>query len=257
MTTPAIEIKNLRFAYKDKPILKGIDLSILPGQIIGYIGPNGAGKSTTVKIMLGLLSGFEGEVRIMGQDVRKDPVDVKRLVGYVPENAELYDVLTPMEFLSFVGKLHDLPDEVIEERATRMLTYFGLKDRLNERMDAYSKGMKQKVLLASGLIHNPQILFLDEPLSGLDANAVILVKEIISRLAAEGKTIFYCSHMMDIVEKVSDRIIIISEGSIIADGAFEELRQEHGGTLERIFSQLTGKDDMEDNAAGFLESFKV
>lgn len=240
---PIIKISNLRKSYGSKQVLKGIDLDIYPGQVIGYIGPNGAGKSTTVKILTGLISDYEGEVLVNDIDIQKDPLAIKSQIGYVPENAELYDVLTPMEYLDFVGKLYGMEDTLIEQRTLQLLTAFGLEGQANNRMDTFSKGMRQKVLLISGIIHNPQIIILDEPLSGLDANAVIIVKELISLLAKEGKTIFYCSHMMDIVEKVSDRIMLIAEGSIIADGTFEQLKTNQSDTLEQIFAKLTGKEN--------------
>lgn len=235
VSKPIIRISNLRKSYGSKEILKGINLDIYPGQVIGYIGPNGAGKSTTVKILTGLINDFEGEVFINDIDIKEDPLTVKSQIGYVPENAELYDVLTPMEYLDFVGKLYGMEDTLIQQRAQQLLKAFGLEENLNNRMDTFSKGMRQKVLLISGIIHNPQIIILDEPLSGLDANAVIIVKELISLLAKEGKTIFYCSHMMDVVEKVSDRIMLISEGNIIADGSFEQLKTNQSDTLEQIF----------------------
>jgi len=240
-----ISIKNLQKSYGSKQVLKGIDLEIQPGQVIGYIGPNGAGKSTTVKILTGLIPDFEGEVSIFGQQLNNSVgiTEVKRRIGYVPENAEIYEVLTPMEYLDFVGKLYGMEEAEIRNKAFKLLSAFGIGDKGDERMDTFSKGMRQKVLLISGLIHNPDILILDEPLSGLDANAVILVKEMISMLAREGKTIFYCSHMMDVVEKVSDRILLISNGEIIANGTFDELKTYHGETLEKIFSKLTSSDN--------------
>lgn len=234
-----IRIVDLKKSYGEKEILKGINLDIFPGQVIGYIGPNGAGKSTTVKILTGLIEDFTGTVEINGINIQKDPLAVKALLGYVPENAELYDVLTPMEYLDFVGKLYGMEDKVIQERSLKLLAAFGLESNVNNRMDTFSKGMRQKVLLISGIIHNPQIIVLDEPLSGLDANAVIFVKELISLLAKEGKTIFYCSHMMDVVEKVSDRILLINQGSIIADGTIEELKTDPNESLEHIFAKLT------------------
>jgi len=240
---PLIRISQLEKWYGSKHILKGIDLDIYPGQIIGYIGPNGAGKSTTVKILCGLVGDFKGEVTVDGIDLRQDPLAVKARIGYVPENAELYDVLTPMEYLDFIGKLYGMQEQTIRARAERLLASFGLGDHKDKRMDTFSKGMRQKVLLISGIIHNPSIIVLDEPLSGLDANAVITVKELISLLAREGKTIFYCSHMMDVVEKISDRILLINQGSIVADGTFESLKNEHGDTLERIFARLTGSEN--------------
>ncbi|WP_293888818.1 MULTISPECIES: ABC transporter ATP-binding protein [unclassified Sphingobacterium] len=236
---PLIRIVDLKKSYGTKEILKGINLDIFPGQVIGYIGPNGAGKSTTVKILTGLIEDFTGTVEINGINIQEDPLAVKTLLGYVPENAELYEVLTPIEYLDFVGKLYGMESNIILERSLKLLAAFGLESNANNRMDTFSKGMRQKVLLISGIIHNPQIIVLDEPLSGLDANAVIFVKELISLLAKEGKTIFYCSHMMDVVEKVSDRILLINQGSIIADGTIEELKTEANESLEHIFAKLT------------------
>ena len=168
--------------------------------------------------------------------------------------AELYDLLTPMEYLDFVGKLYNMPDEEIKERAESMLHTFGLSANINQRMDSFSKGMRQKVLLTSGLLHNPDIVILDEPLSGLDANAVIMVKDLIQVLKQEGKTIFYCSHMMDVVEKVSDRIVLIDKGQILADGTIDQLRNNTTDSLEQIFAKLTG-GHAERNAGAFASVF--
>lgn len=241
--TPLIQIRNLSKSYGSKVALKNLSLDIYPGQVIGYIGPNGAGKSTTVKILTGLIPEFNGEVLVDGISMQHDPQEIKKRIGYVPENAELYEVLTPMEYLDFVGKLYGMEEDALTTRAMKMLSAFGLANNINDRMDTFSKGMRQKVLLISGIIHNPQIIILDEPLSGLDANAVIMIKELIMRLSKEGKTIFYCSHMMDVVEKVSDRILLINKGEIIADGTFESLKQNHADTLERVFAKLTGRTD--------------
>jgi ABC-2 type transport system ATP-binding protein len=246
---PVISIKHLFKSYGAKPVLKDINLDAYPGQVIGYIGPNGAGKSTTVKILCGLLTDYEGEVRIKGFDLKTQTLEVKKRIGYVPEMAELYDVLTPMEYLSFTGSLYGLDEAVCRERIIRMMHAFGLSANVDQRMDSFSKGMRQKVLISSGLLHNPDIIILDEPLSGLDANSVIIIKDVISRLAKEGKTIFYCSHMMDVVEKVSDRIILIDEGRVVADGTFEELKQLRGNTsLEQIFSSLTARESLSNPA---------
>lgn len=236
---PIITIRNLKKQYGDKEVLKGINLDIYPGQIIGYIGPNGAGKSTTVKILTGIIQDYSGEVMVFGKALRDNVLEVKSKIGYIPELAELYDLLTPREYLTFVGKLYKLSDEIIEERSRKMLDSFGLLDNLDQRMDSFSKGMRQKVLITSGLLHNPAIVIMDEPLSGLDANAVILIKELLQAMKQEGKTIFYCSHMMDVVEKVSDRIILINNGAIIADGTIEELKQGGTDSLEQIFARLT------------------
>ena len=240
---PIISITNLYKNYGSKEVLKGINLDIYPGQIIGYIGPNGAGKSTTVKILCGLINDYEGKVLVKGIDIKEDPLRVKSITGYVPELAELYEVLTPAEFLGFIGQLYDMPEALIQERIYGIMNAFGMEGNIHQRMDSFSKGMKQKVLIASGIMHDPEIIILDEPLSGLDANSVIIVKELISNLAKEGKTIFYCSHMMDIVEKVSDRIVLINQGRVIANGSIEELKQERGNnSLEKIFSELTATE---------------
>jgi ABC-2 type transport system ATP-binding protein len=253
---PAVRIRNLNQWYGAQHVLKDISLDIAPGQIIGYIGPNGAGKSTTVKILCGLLTEFSGEVFLHGMDVRTHPLEVKALIGYVPELAELYEVLTPAEFFALAGALYGLPTPVIEDRSTRMMEAFGLPDHLHQRMDAFSKGMKQKVLLISALLHNPEILILDEPLSGLDANSVILVKELIEKLAASGKTIFYCSHMMDVVEKVSHRIVLIDKGVVVADGSLEDLRKSsHKDSLEAIFADLTGDGSAEDASLRVMNAY--
>lgn len=253
--TPLIEIRNLSKSYGEKWVLKKLNLDIYPGQVIGYIGPNGAGKSTTVKILTGLIPGFSGEVLIGGMNMKDNPQEIKKLIGYVPENAEIYDVLTPAEYLDFIGKLYGMEEALLQERSRKLLQAFGLGSVLGDRMDTFSKGMKQKVLLIAGIIHDPKIIILDEPLSGLDANAVIMVKELILRLAKDGKTIFYCSHMMDVVEKVSDRILLINKGEIIADGTFESLKQNHGDTLERVFSKLTGREDQASEADAIINAF--
>lgn len=250
-----IEVSNLYKSFGHNQVLKGINIEVTAGQIIGYIGPNGAGKSTTVKILCGLDGQFEGQVTVNGIDIKKDPIAVKRIIGYVPEVAEMYDVLTPLEFLKMIGQLHGLEANVIAKKSKEMLNHFGLSNHWNNRMNTFSKGMRQKVLIISGLIHNPKIIFLDEPLTGLDANTVIMVKEIISKLAEEGKTIFYSSHMMDIVEKVSNRILLINNGKIVANGTFDSLREEHGDSLENVFAKLTGDQDHTSMASNFLESF--
>jgi ABC-2 type transport system ATP-binding protein len=252
---PIIQIRNLSKSYGSKLVLKNLSLDIYPGQVIGYIGPNGAGKSTTVKILTGLIPEFSGEVLVDGISMQDNPQEIKKRIGYVPENAELYEVLTPMEYLDFIGKLYGLDEDLLQTRAQKLLTAFGLGNNINDRMDTFSKGMRQKVLLISGIIHNPQIIILDEPLSGLDANAVIMVKELITRLSQEGKTIFYCSHVMDVVEKVSDRILLINKGDIIADGTFESLKQDHSDTLERVFAHLTGRTESASETDAIINAF--
>lgn len=250
---PVIAISGLWMNYTDRMVLRGIDLKVYRGQIIGYIGPNGAGKSTTVKIMLGLVEGYNGKVEIFGRDIADGDVSYKKRIGYVPEVAELYDSLTAREYLTFVGELYGMERSDVDYKAGKLMDLLGLEKAYDSRIATFSKGMKQKVLLISSMLHDPDILFLDEPLSGLDANSVMVVKEIFASLAARGKTIFYSSHIMDVVEKISSRIVLIDGGDIVADGSFAEL-QEKGreGSLEDIFNQLTGFDKYRDIAGEFV-----
>jgi len=252
---PMITIRHLNKMYGDNTVLKDINLDVYPGQIIGYIGPNGAGKSTTVKILTGIIQEYLGEVTVAGKILRDNVMEIKKMIGYIPELAEIYDLLTPREYLTFVGKLYHLSDDVIEERSRKMLDSLGLLGNIDQRMDSFSKGMKQKILLTSGLLHNPSIIILDEPLSGLDANAVIMVKELLQVMKQEGKTIFYCSHMMDVVEKVSDRIVLINKGSIIANAPINELRQDPNESLEQIFAKLTSDGSQSQKADEFASAF--
>jgi len=257
MSAGGIEIRGLTKRYGSRTVIDGIDLVVEAGGVQGYIGPNGAGKSTTVKILCGLTPSYEGEVRVAGLDPRADPLAVKRVIGYVPENAALFEHLTVAEFLLLVGRLHGLDDELVKRRATSCLEVFELEDRLASRIQTLSKGMRQKVLLTSALLHDPAILFLDEPLSGLDVHATILFKEVIRELVRAGKTVFYCSHSMDVVERVCDRIAILDGGRIVAEGTFEELQAKRGGgSLEQIFSRLTGPGDQVEEARRLVASLQ-
>lgn len=248
-----ISIKNLRMSYGSNYVLDGINLEIPRGQIIGYIGTNGAGKSTTIKIMLGILEGYEGTVEVLGQDISNGSVEYKKKIGYVPELADIYENLTAFEYISFLGGVYELKQEKLIEKAEKLMKLFGIQGAIYSRISSYSKGMKQKFLIICSLIHNPDILFFDEPLSGLDANSVMIFKEVMSSLAKEGKTIFYSSHIMDVVEKVSDRIVLINNGKIAADGSFEELKNsKNENSLEEIFNQLTGFNEHENIAKEFV-----
>lgn len=252
-----VEIRNLQKKYGQKQVLYGINLEISSGQIIGYIGPNGAGKSTTIKILCGLIDEFEGEVTIFGKDLRTQKLDIKRQVGFIPENAVLYESLTPMEFMEFIGEMRNLNPEQTHIKAEALMKIFDMQPHLNQRISTFSKGMRQKVLICSSLLHNPDLIFMDEPLSGLDANSVIMVKEMLIHLGREGKTIFYSSHLMDVVEKISDRIILIDQGKVIADGSFDELNNtSHDENLEKIFTRLTGNTNHGDKAEEFINAFE-
>ncbi|WP_407690661.1 ABC transporter ATP-binding protein [Salinibacillus xinjiangensis] len=248
-----LSLEGLGKSYGAKRVLDGIDLNVYKGQIIGYIGPNGAGKSTTVKIMLGLEQSYSGRVKIFGRDISDGNVEYKQRIGYVPEIAELYDNLTAHEYLTFIGELYGLDFDVANQKAIRLMKIFGLEEAYHSRISSFSKGMKQKTLIISSLLHNPDLLFLDEPIGGLDANSVMVFKEVLAQLAAQGKTIFYSSHIMDVVEKISNRIILLNGGQIVADGSFEDLQAHNQeGTLEEIFNQLTGFDEHKGLAEEFV-----
>lgn len=248
-----VSIKDLTMSYARNQVLRGINLEVYKGQIIGYIGPNGAGKSTTVKILLGLVDGFNGVVKVFGEDITSGRVEYKKKIGYVPETAEVYDTLTAHEYLTFIGELYGLDFAAVDHKAKKLMALFGIEDVYHSRISAYSKGMKQKLLIISSLLHNPDILFFDEPLNGLDANSVMVFKEIMIELAALGKTIFYSSHIMDVVEKISSRIVLINGGRIVADGTFNELQEKCSeGSLEDIFNQLTGFNKHKEIADEFI-----
>jgi ABC-2 type transport system ATP-binding protein len=252
-----VQIENLVKKYQEKEVLRGINLEINAGQIIGYIGPNGAGKSTTVKILCGLITDFEGEINIFGKNLRTQTLEIKRQVGYIPENAALYEALTPMEFMEFVGAMRGLENEITRTKGEALMSIFEMKPNLHQRINTFSKGMRQKVMICSALLHNPDLIFMDEPLSGLDANSVIMVKEMLIHLAHEGKTVFYSSHIMDVVEKISDRIILIDQGSVIADGSFDELSKcSNDENLEKMFTRLTGNTNHSEKAEAFIHAFE-
>lgn len=254
---PVLTIKDLKKRYGSEEILKGISLEIYRGQVIGYIGPNGAGKSTTIKILMGMVGGYSGEIKIFGEDISNGSVEYKRKIGYVPETVEIFENLTAYEYLTFIGEVYGLSLIQVNSKAKKLMTLLGIEDVYHSRISSYSKGMKQKLLIISSMIHNPDILFLDEPLSGLDANSVMIVKEILAELAAMGKTIFYSSHIMDVVEKISNRIILLNEGQIVADGSFAELKeQSRKGSLEQIFNQLTGFNRHKEIACEFIKELQ-
>lgn len=245
-----ITIRNLSKSYGTHQVLKNINLDIPKGQIIGYIGPNGAGKSTTVKIMLGLVGEYSGDIHILGNDIGTGDNSYKKKIGYVPETSAMYETLTAREYLTFIGELYGMAYDTADLKAEKLMDLFSIKDAYDARISSYSKGMKQKTMIISALINNPDILFLDEPLSGMDANSVMVFKEVMAELSRKGKTIFYSSHIMEVVEKISNRIILINNGEIVADGSFDDLRsQSMDASLESIFNQLTGFDKHEEIAS--------
>lgn len=236
----SIELDGIGKSFGEKRILDGLSLRVEPGTILGYLGANGAGKTTTVHILTGLISDFEGEARVAGHDVRTDWSAARAQFGLVPENAVVYEGLSAHEFLYVIGQLRQLDEGLVEARSRDLLEMFEVADRMHDRLGNFSKGMRQKVMIAAALLHDPAVIFLDEPLSGLDVDSTARVKDLLRALADCGKTVFYCSHVMDVVERVCDRIVILDQGTLGAEGTFEELAAREGDrSLEDLFRRLT------------------
>lgn len=243
--------------YGPKVALFDLNLQVEPGEILGFLGPNGAGKSTTVKILTGMIRPTSGRAIVAGFDIVEQSLEAKARIGYVPETAALYEGLTAAEYLELIACLHHLDADTLRTRAAELLELFGLAEVRNRRMTEFSKGMRQKVLIAAALIHRPQVLFLDEPLDGLDANAALIVKEVLKQLAAQGRTILFCSHILDVVERMCTRIVIINNGRQIENGTAQEIRERTGtATLEEAFSRLTGVRDVGRVAADFISALE-
>jgi ABC-2 type transport system ATP-binding protein len=239
-----LEVKNLCKRYRGIPSIENINFQIQAGEIVGYLGPNGSGKSTTVKIITGLLQPNEGSVLFEGKDIRSDMVRFRSTLGYVPEEAHVYTYLSGLEYLQLVGRLRGLAENDIERKASRMLKILGLESWRYSPISFYSKGMKQRVLIAAALMHNPKLLVFDEPLSGLDVVSARLFKDLLQELAAEGKAILYISHVLEVVEQVCDRVIVIAKGNILADAPPAELAKVMQlANLQDVFAQLVQQED--------------
>jgi len=242
-----IELSHVSKSYGKTLAVADLSLHVERGEIFGLLGPNGAGKSSTVKCLTGLSKPTTGSIRMNGIDLLEQPMAVKEMLGYVPENALLYDSLTANEYIDLVAELRHMDRERAHQQRDELFTLFGLttEDR-TKLLNEFSKGMRQKVLIASALIHNPDILILDEPLSGLDVNAALIFKELLRRFASRGKTIFFCSHVLDVVEKLCDRIGILNNGELIAIGTPQELmHRANRSSLELAFNTLTNGADIE------------
>jgi len=244
----AIQTKNLSKYYGKGGEIKAVDeldLEVYEGETFGLLGPNGAGKTTTVRLLNCIIKPTSGTALVNGHDLLKDETEVKRVTGLLAESPGLYEKLSAKEFLEFIGALYDVPGNVLSERIDDLLKLFGLQDRGNDLLEGYSRGMKQKVLIATALIHDPPILFFDEPTSNLDPAAALVVKDLLRKLAdTAGKTIFICSHILPIVEEVCDRIGVINGGKLIAVGTVKEIIvKTKTKTLEEAFIAITGGVD--------------
>lgn len=249
-----IEILQLSKSFGEKRALENLSLQVHPGEILGFLGPNGAGKTTTVKLLAGMLRPTSGTARVLGFDVLEQPLEVKKRIGYVPESGALFESLTAWEYLQLVADLHHLDIRRARNRMEEFLTLFGLYDDKDQRLNAFSRGMKQKVLISAALLHNPAVLLLDEPLIGLDASAALVVKELLRKFSAQGKTILFCSHVLEVVERICSRIAIINQGKFVMDGTPEDITRRTGeATLEEAFVRLTGVRDVRESAREFLQ----
>ena len=242
-----ITLRNLTKEFGPQVAVDQLNLQIPDGQLVGLLGPNGAGKSTTIKMLTGMLLPSSGTAEINGFDVVKHPLEVKRIIGYVPETGAVFESLTAWEYLHLVAALYHIPESEAESRIEQFGQFFDLTTATlqDKQLSAYSKGMRQKVVITSALLHNPKIVFLDEPLNGLDANAALSLKTLITSLAREGKTIVYCSHILDVVERICERVVIIHQGSIVADGSVTQLLEQTGQkSLEHVFNKLTATENL-------------
>ena len=241
-----LEIRNLTKYYRNIPVVSDVSFSVRPGEVTGYLGPNGSGKSTTVKIITALIEPSGGKVFLDGKDIRSDLMAFKRRLGYVPEEAILYSYMTGLEYLQLMGCLRGMPVAEVDRKANELLELLSLSAHRHAPISAYSKGMKQRVLIASALLHDPDVLILDEPLSGIDVTSALLFKHLLNELARQGKMILYISHVLEVVEKVCAQVVIIYRGRIMAADSVERLRDlMNVPSLEKIFSQLVEQRDLE------------
>jgi ABC-2 type transport system ATP-binding protein len=223
-----------------------VSFSVGPTQVLGYLGPNGSGKTTTVNMLVGLLQPTRGHVRFDGCDIWDDIVGYRRRVGYVPEEPNLYPYLTGREYLELVGRLRALPDRRLGRRVTRLLTLFSLEPDSHSPLSSYSKGMRQKVLISAALLHDPELLVFDEPMSGLDAASAVMFRHLIKALARADKTVLYSSHELEAVERVADRVVVLHQGRMAAHDSVERLRELMKlDSLEEIFTELVFTEDPE------------
>ena len=224
--------------------VKDVSFEVGPGQVLGYLGPNGSGKTTTVNLLLGLLEPSQGSVRFHGRDIRDDLVAYRRSVGYVPEEPNLYPYLSGREYLELVGRLRGLPAPALAAKAPALLEMFGLAQEMDAAIGSYSKGMRQKVLISAALLHDPELLIFDEPLSGLDVTAALVFRSLVRTLAERGKTILYSSHALDVVEKLCSKVIILYRGRVVANDSVTRLRDLMAlDSLEAVFAELVFRED--------------
>jgi ABC-2 type transport system ATP-binding protein len=255
---PMLELRNVTKRYRGIPAVENVSFQLTMGEVTGYLGPNGSGKSTTVKMITGMIEPSQGSVLFRGRSIHDDLVQYRAALGYVPEEAHIYTHLSALEYLQLVGRLRGMKEKLIALKANTMLRLFALESWRYSPISLYSKGMKQRVLIAAALMHDPQLLIFDEPLSGLDVVTARLFKDLLAALAADGKAVLYISHVLEVVEQVCSRVIVISQGHILANAAPSELTQlMQLPSLEKVFAQLVQQEDTKSVAGEFVEAMKV
>jgi len=237
---PLAELRGVCRRFGEHEVVSNIDLIVRAGEVVGLLGPNGAGKTTTVRMLCGVLPPTAGELFIAGRDVVREPLEARRAIGYVPDGAPLYPNLSPRQHLLLVGRLHGLDERRLSAEADRLLGHLDLAGRRDDPVGQFSRGMRQKTALACALLHRPRLLILDEPLSGLDAPTAAMFKEVLRAWADRGGAVLYTSHLLDVVERVCDRMAIMTRGRFVGVGTLDELRARAGqeGTLEQVFGAL-------------------
>ena len=253
-----LEARSLTKYYGPLPALRDASFIAKPGQILGYLGPNGSGKSTTVRMLVGLMEPSNGDVLWKGKSIFQDLPGYRKQLGYVPEEPFLYTHLTAPEYLRLVGGLRGVDDAVLEKKIERFLELLGLEDDKYSTLSAFSKGMRQKALLASALLHNPELIILDEPFSGLDVSAGLMLRNVIKSLADEGRTILMSSHVIEVVEQMCTDVVILSDGKVVAHDRVDRLRRlQHDASLEHVFVKLAVHENTDDQAKSILETVKL
>jgi ABC-2 type transport system ATP-binding protein len=253
-----LEVRSLTKYYGPLPALRDVSFVAKPGQILGYLGPNGSGKSTTVRMLVGLMEPSNGEILWQGKSIFHDLPAYRKRLGYVPEEPFLYTHLTAPEYLRLVGGLRGVDDQAIEIKIERFLKLFNLEDDQYSTLSAFSKGMRQKVLLASALLHNPELIILDEPFSGLDVSTALMLRSVIRSLADEGRTILMSSHVIEVVEQMCTDVVILSDGHVVAHDRVDRLRGlQQDQSLEHVFVKLAVWEDTEVTARQIMETVKL
>jgi ABC-2 type transport system ATP-binding protein len=248
-TGSAIDVSHLTKAYGSTVALNDVTLAVSTGEVRGLLGPNGSGKSSLMKTIIGLTKPSYGSIQVLGYDVRTNPMEIKKIVGYVPESPRLYEFLTATEYLDFIADVRGIPYEQKKERIARFVDALDLEGKQGDMISSYSQGMKQKVAIIGALLHRPRVLLMDEPLNGLDPKSARLVKELIHGLAREGVSVIFSTHILEIAEAICDKLTILQGGKILAEGTSKDLRENAGlpgSGLEDVFLKLTGTKGVED-----------